>query len=99
MTYHFKKNNYESVFIEVDKALFNTNRNTILGEIYKPPSSNLKTLNIKMERLLVKIKKEKKYFFLMGDYNVNTILETHNNPKIGSRFYQYVFILLLPQVD
>ena len=32
-----------------------------------------------MERLLVKIKKEKKYAFLMGDYNVNTILETHNN--------------------
>ena len=34
-----------------------------------------------MEKLLVKIKKEKKYAYLMGDYNVNTILETHNNPK------------------
>ena len=75
----FKKH-YESIFIEVDNAIFNTNRNTILGEILKPPSSNLKTFNIKMERLLVKIKKEK-YAFLMGDYNVNTILETHNNPE------------------
>ena len=55
----FKKTHYESIFIEVDKALFNTNRNTILREIYKPPSSNLKTFNIEMEKLLVK-KKEKK---------------------------------------
>ena len=34
-----------------------------------------------METLLVIIKKENKYAFLMGDYNVNTILETLNNPK------------------
>ena len=102
MTYHLKKKHYESIFIEVDKALFNTNRNTILGEIYKPPSSNLKTFNIEMERLLVKIKKEKKYAFLMGDYNVNTILETHNNPKSVQDFinmfssYYYHKLINLP---
>ena len=32
---------YESVFIEVDKTIFNLNRNIIKGEIYNPPSSKL----------------------------------------------------------
>ena len=53
------KTHYESIFIEVDKALFNTNRNSIIGEIHKPPSSNQKTFNIEFERLFVQIKKEK----------------------------------------
>ena len=30
---------YESVVIEVDKTIFNLNRNIIIGEIYNPPSS------------------------------------------------------------
>ena len=63
MTYHYLKKHYESIFIEVDKALFNTNRNSIIGEIYKPPSSNQKTFNIDLERLLVKIIKEKICFY------------------------------------
>ena len=84
------------------KQLFNTNRNTILREIYKPPSSNLKTFNIEMEKLLVKKKEKKKYAFLMGDYNVNTILETHNNPKLVQDFinmfssYYYHKLINLP---
>ena len=45
MTYHYQKKHYESIFIVVDKALLNTKRNTIIGEIYKPPSSNQKTFN------------------------------------------------------
>ena len=66
---HFSKNasngyiafcyeSLQSIFIEVDKALFNTKPNTILGEICKPPSANKETFNIEMERLLVKINKE-----------------------------------------
>ena len=49
--------------------------------MYKSPSSNLKTLNIELEKLLIKIKKENKYAFIMGDFNVNTILETQKNSK------------------
>ena len=82
MTYHYKKPHYESIFIEVYKALFSTNRNTIIGEIYKPPTSNLKTFNIELERLVVKIKKERKYIFIMGDFNTNTILENNNSKSV-----------------
>ena len=30
---------YETVFIEVDKSVFKTKRNVIIGELYRPPSS------------------------------------------------------------
>ena len=45
------KTHYESIFIEVDKTLLNTNRTTIIGEIYKSPSSNLRTFNIELEKI------------------------------------------------
>ena len=68
---------YESTFVEIDKSIFKTNRNVIIGEIYKPPSAKIKSFNIELEKILNKIKKEKKYAFLMGDYNINTLTEIH----------------------
>ena len=77
------KHLFESIFIEVDKSIFKSKHNVIIGEIYRPPSSQLKTFNIELEKLLNAIEKEKKYAFLMGDYNTNTLNEmtgtsTHN---------------------
>ena len=53
----FPKNLYESVFFGVDKTIFNTNRNIIIGEIYNPPSSKVKCFNCNLEKLLNAIKK------------------------------------------
>ena len=75
------KTQYESIFIEVEQPIFSTSRNTIVGEIYKPPSSKLKHFNKELEKLLIKIKKEKKYAILMGDYNVDTLSEMNNKSK------------------
>ena len=69
------KHLFESIFIEVDKSIFKSKHNVIIGEIYRPPSSQLKTFNIEQEKLLNTIEKEKKYAFLMGDYNTNTLNE------------------------
>ena len=38
----FPEKLYESVFVEVAKTVLNSNINIIIGEIYNPPSSNLK---------------------------------------------------------
>ena len=46
------KNIGESVFIEVDKSIFKTNRNIIIGEIYKPPSIKIKCFNKELDKLL-----------------------------------------------
>ena len=32
---------FESIFIEIDKSIFKTNHNTIIGEIYRPPMSTI----------------------------------------------------------
>ena len=48
----FPKNLYESVFIEVDKTIFNTNINIIIGKIYNPPSSKVKCFICNLEKLL-----------------------------------------------
>ena len=86
MTYQLKKH-YESIFIEVDKTLFNTNCNTIIRQIYESLSSNLRIFNIELEKLLIKIKNENKYAYIMEDLNMNTILETKQKLKIGSILY------------
>ena len=49
------KNIYESTFIEIDKTIFKTSCNTIIGEIYRPPSSNLKTFNMEIDKMPNKI--------------------------------------------
>ena len=41
----FPQKIYESIFIDVDKLILNTNRNVIIGKIYNPPSSKLKYFN------------------------------------------------------
>ena len=92
----FPKNIYESIFIEVDKSIFNTNRNVIIGEIYNPPSSKIKYFNTNLEKLLNRIKNEKKYAFLMGDYNVNTLIELKSSTTQMQDFSNIFSTLLLP---
>ena len=62
----------ESVFIEVNKDVFNKTRNIILGSIYRSPDSSINLFNEQLEQLLIKIDNEKKILFLSGDLNINT---------------------------
>ena len=80
------KNMFESLFIEIDKSVLKTKRNVIIGEIYRPPSSQLKHFNKELENLLNAIEKEKKYAFLMGDYNVNTLEEIYERKSLIQDF-------------
>ena len=50
---------FESLFIEVDKSVFKPKRNVIIGEIYRPPSSDKKKFNTELENLLHKIERQK----------------------------------------
>ena len=93
------KQQYESIFIEVEPSTFGTSRNTIVGEIYKPPSSKTNNFNKELEKLLINIKKERKYAVLMGDYNIDTLSDISNNSKtthdfinILSTYYYHILI-------
>ena len=57
------KQQYESIFIEVEPSIFSTSRNTIVGEIYKPPSSKIYNFHKELEKLLIKIKKSENMQF------------------------------------
>ena len=55
----------ESLFIEIT----NTNKPTIIGIIYRPPSGNITTFNSELNKLLSSIKC--KNVIILGDYNIN----------------------------
>ena len=63
----------ESIFIEIDKDLFNKNWNIIIGVIYRPPNTDLKLFSDDINELLDTLEREHKYCYLMGDYNINLL--------------------------
>ena len=54
------ENLFESVFIEIDKNEFGSNKKLIIGVIYKPPNTSVKHFNEKLETILGLIQKGKK---------------------------------------
>ena len=67
----FQEDNFESIFIEIDKKVFNKTRNLIVGVIYRPPDTDIRKFNDFLDKCLGKIRAEKKLSYLMGDYNIN----------------------------
>ena len=71
------KSNFESYFIEIDKNVFKLKSNVIIGAIYKPSTASIDIFNSNIETILKLIQKEKKYAYLIGDYNINTLNESN----------------------
>ena len=71
----------ESVFIEIDKSLFKSKRNVLIGEIYRPPSSDKNTFNTELEKQFFLIEKENA--FLMEDYHINTLNEMQESETLN----------------
>ena len=69
----------EIVFIEISKNVFQTSKNLIIGELYKPPNTNINQFNTKLETLLTNLGNENAYCFLMGDFNINLINSDRHN--------------------
>ena len=63
----------ESIFIEIDKDIFDKKKNIIMAVIYRPPGSDIKVFNEIFYELLNKIKKENNLIYLIGDYNINLL--------------------------
>lgn len=80
------KSIFETVFIEIEKNVFNSKRNIIIGCLYRAPNSSLQIFNDKLDKLLDTISKEKKYAYLMGDYNINTKVEIIGSTQLTQQF-------------
>ena len=70
----------ESVFVEIDKSLYNTNKNILIGCIYRVPNSDIETFNKELDIVISHVSKEDKLIYLMGDFNID-LLKSNEHSK------------------
>ena len=63
----------ESIFIEVDKTIFNTVSNVVIAVIYCMSDSSVDVFNERINDLLNVIQKENKLIYVMGDLNTDLL--------------------------
>ena len=61
----------ETVFIEIDRCIFNTDSNIGIGIIYHMPNSSVDAFNDRIVDVMKVIQKERKLCNLMGDLNID----------------------------
>ena len=61
----------ESIFIEIDKDIFRTNCNIVIGLIYRTPDSSVDVFNERISDILNTVCKEHKIFYCIGDLNID----------------------------
>ena len=64
---------FESVFIGIDKTILNKCRIYVIGVINRPPNSDIVTFNDSLAVVLEKIKNENKICYLLGDYDIDLL--------------------------
>ena len=85
-------------FIEIYKTTTNTKHKIICGCVYRPPSMSLNIFNDVMTTSFNKLQHENKYFYITGEFKVNTLfyvkggLSTQQFKNIFSSNYCFQFI-------
>ena len=65
----------EDIFIEIINEM---DKNIIVGTIYRPPSNGIDTFSESFDEELIKILRENKNIYLMGDFNIDLLNSTQN---------------------
>ena len=69
------------------KKKFNTNKDIIITNIYRPPDINIRDFILKLNDFLHKIYQTNKYAFFVGDFNVNTIEAMITSDRYVNEFH------------
>ena len=88
------QNEVNSLFIEVDKKSTLTKHSIIVGCIYRPPSYSLHYFNELLVEILCKLESEKKYVYISGDFNCNTLVSIHLRKNIKHIIVQSFYPLI-----
>ena len=78
-----------SVFIDIIRSSTNTKHNVICGCVYRPPFMSVKFFNELLELFFCKLQYEKKYIYITGDLNVNTL--TQPNCTLATQEFKDIF--------
>ena len=71
---------FETVFVEIDKHVFSTNANVVVGVIYRIPGTDINIFNDYLDEKMNLIKTEKKLSYYMGDFNINLLHADNHTP-------------------
>ena len=87
----------ECVFVEIDKSVFGSLKNIIIGVVYRPPNSNLENFYDVLRTMLVSICREKKLCYILGDYNLDLLKsESHSLTKdFVNLMFEHSFVPLI----
>ena len=72
----------ETVFIELDKSVFNTDSNIVIGVIYRMPNSSVDVFNDRISDILNVLQRERKLCYLLGDLNID-LLKAEDHKATG----------------
>ena len=73
----------ESIFIEIDKCVYNTNSNIIIGVIYRMPNACVDVFTDRLTDIMNVIEKEHKLCYIMGDLNID-FLKADDHKSTGA---------------
>ena len=63
----------ETCFIQIDKTVYKTEHDIIVGVVYRPPNTNVSLFNEHLSQLLDDVKPNTHKVYLAGDYNINLL--------------------------
>ena len=70
----------ESLFIEIDKNVFNLASNVVVGVIYRMPNTWMEVFNDRMSDIMNIVQRERKICYFLGDFNVDLLkYESHQS--------------------
>ena len=73
----------ESIFIKIDKCVYNTNSNIIIGVIYRMPNACVDVFTDRLTDIMNVIEKEHKLCYIMGDLNID-FLKADDHKSTGA---------------
>ena len=74
----------EFIFIEIDRYIFQTPSNIVIGLIYRMPDASVDILNERITDILNMIDREKKIIYLIGDLNIDLFKRNHTSQHLLS---------------
>ena len=81
----------DTLAIEIPKEELNTNHNTVIISIYRPPSIQQNLFTEKLGDLLNYLTRENKLIYILGDFNIDTS-NAIISPNIGVNDFQNMFL-------